>query len=97
MVTDNKLVEICIDIYKELYSKATPKADFNELRKTGEVKQKDFFMKYYLSQEEQAKIIEAHIKKNNLDFIDATQMRIALNMGHSPNTCMKTWEEARRN
>lgn len=95
MKSDNQLWEICMDIYKEAFAKAIPKADFDKLIETGEAKEKDFFMKYYLSNEEVDKIVEQYIKQNKLSHFDAEKIRMEVFLGCLPNSCKETWEKAR--
>lgn len=93
---DEQLYDIYLNIYREAFSKATPKANFDEMLKTGEAKQKDFFMRYYLSIEEIDKVVDGHIRKNKLSIINAEKIRTEVYLGCLPNGCKRTWEKVRR-
>ena len=73
-----------MDIYREMYSKATPPADFNEMMKTGETQQEGFFMNYELSITEHDEILERHIKLNKLNEYERRQVSFTIHLGCSP-------------
>ena len=83
---NQRLWNICMDIYRELYAKADPPADFDELIKSGEAKRQKFFMNYYLSEENTERIVEEHIKKNKLKKHDAELVRAEIYLGASPTS-----------
>jgi len=93
---DKQLWLICMDIYREAFAKATPKADFDKMLKTGEAKQKMFFMKYYLSEEELDNVVNGHVRKNKLNVFDAEKIKTEVYLGCLPNSCKETWEKVRR-
>jgi len=71
--TEEELWEVCKDIYREMYDKAEPSADFNKLKAEGgklnpetEYEENNPFLEHYLPEEEQKKIINKHCIKNNL-------------------------------
>ena len=80
--------EVCMPIYRELFKKATPSADFDELIKTGEAKIEGFFDNYYLSNETIDEIIEKHIKgsieKLHLKKYEKNTIRNTILLGCSP-------------
>ncbi|MFC1723339.1 hypothetical protein ACFL0V_04320 [Nanoarchaeota archaeon] len=78
------LAEICLDIYRELYQKAEPSADFDVLVETGVTAKPDWFDNYYLSREEQQEILDRHCDK--YDLTDREYFRIEMNIffGGSP-------------
>lgn len=81
---DRKLWNICVDIYREMYSKSTPSADFDKLISDGETKNKDWFLDYYLDAEEQQRIINKHIIKNNLKRSEKVKISVTVNIGCAP-------------
>ncbi len=56
------LADICMDIYREMYRRAEPSVDFDEIVARGEGAKPDWFMNYYLSIDEQEKIVRKHTK-----------------------------------
>jgi len=62
MKSQKQLVKIVMAIYKEMYAKATPKADFNELMRKGITKKQNWYMSYYLDDDKQQDIINKHCK-----------------------------------
>ena len=73
-----------MDIYRQLYKEATPSADFDKMRKSGETAKPRFFMKYYLPDTRTAKIIETICKKHKLDKRDAQRVAGSIWLGSSP-------------
>jgi len=97
MQLSQKKIDIILDdIYTELFKNANPSADWERLKKTGEVKKPNFFMYYYLNQVEQDTIINNVLKKYKIkDAWDLRSFRATANMGCSPNSCERTWKEFR--
>jgi len=62
MKSNKQLAKIAMDIYREMYAKATPKADFDKLMRKGITKKRDWFMSYYLDDNKQQDIINKHCK-----------------------------------
>jgi hypothetical protein len=87
MKTPNQLWKIVMDIYRELYKKASPKSDFDELIKSGEAKKEWFFHNYHIPQRVEDEIIEKHIKKNRLFGLEANIVRTEVYLGCSPCSC----------
>jgi len=56
--------EIIMEIYRRMFKEAEPSADVDKIIKSGEGKQRNFFMKYYLNQKRQDEIIEEVCKEN---------------------------------
>ena len=84
---------ICMNIYRQMFKEAKPSADFDELMETGEARQPEFFMKYYLSQEIEDKIIDEICKENKINKWDKLKIKNTVYLGCSPNSCLKTWKE----
>lgn len=60
----NKESEIILNIYRKMFKESTPSADFDKMMKSGETKENNFFMKYYLKDREQDKIIYEELSKH---------------------------------
>lgn len=86
MKTHAQLWNICMDIYREMFRKSTPKANIELLIKSGEAEKPNFFMKYYLNIAKQEAIVEKHIKKNKLKKMEAQKIRFNIYLGSSPNS-----------
>lgn len=89
---DKRVWKVMYDAYREMYNKATPKADFDEMIKTGEAKKEGFFYNYHLPKKVLDEIIEKHLKGSNLRkkkvyLFQARPMRNGLYLGSSPCTC----------
>lgn len=77
---------ICMDIYREMFVKAIPPADFDELIRTGKAKQRDFFMDYYLDENTQEQIIDKHAKLHKLSAFERNQIATSVHLGCSPTS-----------
>jgi len=84
MKSDKQLMDICLDIYREMYSKATPPADFDEMMKSGETSQEGFFMNYTLPFDEHDEILEKHMKLNKLTKYERKKVSTTIYLGCSP-------------
>lgn len=93
MKSEEYLWNICLKIYNEMYNQSNPKSDFDKMIKSGETKQKEFFMKYYLPIEEQNDIIENICKKYKIRGHDEKMVKTTVHLGCSPNSSGKTWKE----
>ena len=83
MKTDQHLWDkVVMPIYKEMYKKATPKADIDKLIEDGTTKQERWFMKYYLSEEKQDEIIKKHCK--GLKKLEKKKVKFEVLLGASP-------------
>jgi len=83
-MNDIKLWNICLQIYRDAYNKATPKANFNELVRTGEAMKDRFFMKYKLSKGEADKIINKYCKKYHINKLDKRRIEATVFLGCMP-------------
>ena len=59
--------EILMEIYRQMFKEAEPSGNIDEMIKTGEAKERDFFMKYYLPDERQQQIIKEVCKRNGIN------------------------------
>jgi len=84
---------ICMNIYRQMFKESNPPADFDELMETGEAQTENFFMKYYLSQEREAEIIDEICKENKVNKWKKEMIKNTVYLGCSPNSCLKTWKE----
>lgn len=66
MRREEKITKIVMDVYSEMYKSAQPSADIYEIMKSGEGKEEGFFNKYYLSMEDQERIISTELAKHKL-------------------------------
>ena len=87
--TDDKLWNICMEIYREAYKKSEPSADFDKLIKSGEAHQPNFFMKYYLPNELLQKIIDKHTK--GLSPHDKHRVEKEVMLGCTPTSVKDNW------
>ena len=55
--------KILMDIYRQMYLETDPPADIDEILRTGEGQQHNWFMKYHLSMDRQLEIIEEVLTK----------------------------------
>ncbi|MHA1853853.1 MAG: hypothetical protein ACTSUF_10175 [Candidatus Heimdallarchaeaceae archaeon] len=83
---DKQLWELCMNIYRELYKKATPSADLDELIKSGETKKENWFRKYYLSQKDIIRIMNKHMKGKRLSRFERNAVRMEILLGSSPSS-----------
>jgi len=94
MISDKKLWEICVEIYREMFKHANPSADFDELIKSGKSKEKDFFMKYYLPIERQVEIVDRICNDHKIHGYNKRKISHEVYLGSSPNSSEKTWRKA---
>lgn len=88
--------EVMLDIYRELYRKATPSADFDELvanAKVNEYGTKDIpYMDYYLDDDEYVKTVNKYLKRysrRDSGFLKAIEFEAYLGCGptsHKPDS-----------
>jgi hypothetical protein len=86
--------EIVMEIYREMYRRANPSRDIDDVIKSGEGKKSQWFMKYYLPQAEQETILETICKNHKLTKYERYKLSIEVNLGCSPRgfvkQCMKS-------
>ena len=97
MKEDEQLRNVCEDIYRELYQKAQPSADFDQLKKTKLNKEKnsdpEAYLDHYLPQQQQTEIIEKHCKKHNLKDWQKDKVRTTIHIGAAPAGSKKAWRK----
>ena len=89
MKSNEKLWQICLDIYREMYQRATPSADFDELMKNGTAYKEGFFNDYVLAKDVQEEIIQKHVGKHRLSLYDAKRVSVKVHLGCSPRVSKK--------
>lgn len=86
MTSEEKLWDICMEIYNKMYEEADPSADFGELlekAKEGEIKP-DFYQDYYLPNERQTQIVEEVIDDYSLNSKDKNRIKVEVLLGSAP-------------
>jgi len=84
-IPSKELKEICMDIYREMYRKANPKASFDKLIQKGVNNTPNWFLKYYLDPVIQQNIIDKHCKRNRLDTRQAYIINREIHIGCAPS------------
>ena len=97
MKSDEKLWQICMDIYRELFKLATPSRDFDDVLNSEEVAKSEWYLAYYLNEERQRIVIEKYIKENRLSDYEAKKIRNEICLGCSPSYDKRVTEFVRRN
>lgn len=87
MTSNEKLWDICLDIYRDLFRMSKPPANFDELMKNGETTKPEWFYKYHLDLQTQIEIIDKHLAKNKIKRRDAQRISITIHLGSSPCSC----------
>ena len=84
MRTNEKLWEIAMAMYRQMYKEAEPSADIDKLMDSGETQEPNWFMKYYLDQDRQIEIMEEHFNKNKCDKAERKVLSKEMYLGCSP-------------
>ena len=93
MRSENKLWEICMEIYRLLFKEAKPSADFDKLMKKGITKKPEWFMRYYLPIERQVEIIDKVTKKHKCIPYEIKKISVTIHLGCSPNSSLESWKK----
>ena len=88
MRSNKFLWKICLDIYRELFKKAEPSVNFDELIKTDVVEETNWFSNYYLDEVKTAEIIQSHLKLHKCNQLESKKIKATIYLGCSP-TCVK--------
>lgn len=91
--SDEKLWEICLEIYRQMFKEAKPSADFDKLRELKVTEKKDWFMNYFLPIERQNEIIDEICKKQKVAGWKRKKIETEVHLGCSPNSSEETWQE----
>jgi len=90
---ETKLYNLAMDCYRELYKKATPSADFDDLvanAPTNEGGQKMIdYNAYELDFDEYNDIVQKYIKKGKLSHFEERGFRFEMALGSGPRTKMR--------
>lgn len=93
MASVKLLRETVLDIYRELYANATPKADFDELVKNAIIDSEGRrvipFMDYEIDSDLMENIIDKHCKKHRFNKHVTNQVKIEVYLGCSPTSKRK--------
>ena len=92
MRSDKYLWGICEDIYRQLYKEAEPSVDFDELIKSEETSNENWFMNYFLDEEREVEIIESFLKKHKCTPIERKKIRAEIYLGAAPTSAKKVKE-----
>lgn len=84
MRSKEKLWDICMDIYREMYIHSTPTADFDKLISNGVTKNPMWFTDYILSLEKSESIINKHCTTHKLTKYEKSRVSQELYLGCSP-------------
>jgi len=92
MKRQKNLLALFDKIMTEIYLKATPQGDWNELRANTE---KDWFLAYYIDNDELRSIVDDSIKRAKLRPYELTQLSCAVYLGASPTSNYERFLEKR--
>lgn len=91
--SNKKLLEIIMQILKELYENATPKGDFDELVENAQVTKDGRkyipFDDYEIDEDVMRNIVNYHIKKNRLTKREQDIIKFEVYLGPSPKMKLK--------
>lgn len=89
--------EVIFECYRRMFKEAEPSANFDELHKKGTTKQREFFMAYFLMNKRIEEICLEVAKENKFNSLKTEQLKNTCFLGCCPNSCRRTWKEARLN
>ena len=94
MRSDKYLWNVCMKMYREMYAKADPPADWDELIESGEARQDNFYRNYYLPREQYEEIYDSICKEHKLTKREKTKVGFTVHLGASPTSVRPTgWDE----
>ena len=93
MKNDKKLWDICMSIYREMYAKSDPPANWDVIIETGEVKQENFFRNYYLPSDQYSEIYDRICKEHKLTKREKNKVSFEVHLGCSPTSVRHQWDE----
>ncbi len=92
MKSNKALWKICSDIYREMYSKAEPAGDWDDMMEKGITQKENFFRAYYLPDEQHIEILDRHCKINKLTKREANSVSFSVNLGSGPSSRNNKWD-----
>ena len=95
-MNDKQIEQIIMEIYRRMFKEAEPSGDIDKIIKSGEGQEPNFFMKYYLCEERQKKIIEEVCKKNKCEKRDIQKFHATCALGSSPTAQREVMLRERR-
>ena len=72
-----------------MYREAEPSVDFDKLIKIGDTTKEEWFMKYYLNEDEQSEIIDYHLNKHKCDEWERNKIKVSIQLGSAPSYVKK--------
>jgi len=93
MRSKEKLFKILLDIYQEIYKNSNPPSDFKKMIESGETKQENFFLKYYIPEDKLEDIIEDMLKKFKCTKTEKRILRESLYLGAVPTSSKEVWNK----
>ena len=84
MRSKEKLWDICMNIYRDMYIYSTPPADFDNLISSGVTKQPMWFMDYVIDINKSKEILDQHYQKNKLTRYEQRRVSCEIFLGCSP-------------
>jgi hypothetical protein len=87
---------VVMDIYREMYRRSRPKADFDELVAKKVTMKSNWFMGYYLSVEQAELVINTVCKRHGLTAKERKLVGKEVLLGSSPNSSLEAWRDYRK-
>ena len=94
-LTRSNAVEVLHEVYRRLYAAAEPKGNWDEMVESGEVLQEEFYLKYYLHEDEETEIISSYAKELKLNKRDTLKLINTVVLGSSPTSSRDVMLKAR--
>ena len=88
--------EIILEIYRRMYVQSKPKGNIDKMIKTGEGKMPDFFLGYYLSEEDAEKIFNNIFKEYKIKKYLRPRFKTEIILGAEPCSVKEIVEKSRK-
>jgi len=85
MKANDELMDVVEDIYSEMYERAEPGADYEELKEEAPC-DPPIYKRHYLDADTQDDIIEKHLDENSISGVDRSKVSMTVNLGAAPIT-----------
>lgn len=76
--------EVCMPIYRQMYKEAEPSADFDKLIESNETTKRNWYEKFFLSQERQKEIFDTWCKKKKVTRLERKKLSMEIWIGSAP-------------
>lgn len=99
MVSESRrgfLWSVVMDIYRQMFRKSRPPADFDKLVAKQETLKADWYMGYFLPVDRQEDIIRAVAKSYGLSARELHIVAKEVHLGSSPNSSFEAWKDYRK-